>query len=301
MTDIVIGVDAGGSHTAAVVAAPDGRILGRADGAPGALRPGRADLSAAAIADAVRRAAARAALSLPARAMVVGAAGAGRELEQAELGAALDAVALARRVKVVGDGEIALAAAFGSEPGILIEAGTGSIAYARTPDGRVHRAGGYGWQMGDEGGGYWLGRRALTAAAAALDGRGEQTTLGARIMTALELRDFDDLVRWAAAATPPQVAALAPQVLNAAGEGELVARRAVEDAAAELAALVAALLRRFPGRGAVAVTPTGGLLQAASPVRAALAAQLAAAHRRARIAPREVDPAAGAARLAAAL
>src|SRR6185295_1759966 len=161
------------------------------------------------------RAAAAADITLPADAAMVGAAGAGREQEQHELAAALIAAQVARRVRVAGDSEISLAAAFGDGPGILLNAGTGSIAFARSPDAHLHRAGGYGWQLGDEGGGYWLGRRALDVAARSQDGRGEGSTLLARLLGALGLRHLDDLIRWTATATPGQVAALAPHVLNA--------------------------------------------------------------------------------------
>src|SRR5438445_6123055 len=52
-----------------------------------------------------------------------------------------------------------LSMAFADGTGIIVSAGTGSIAYARDPAGQLHRAGGYGWQLGDEGGGYWLDRK----------------------------------------------------------------------------------------------------------------------------------------------
>ncbi len=183
------------------------------------MRPGGAERSAAVILDVARRATAQAQISLPATFALVGAAGAGRAPEQEALAAAIVAAGVAERVDVRSDMEIALAAAFENKPGILINAGTGSIAYARTQDGRVHRAGGYGWQLGDEGGGYWLGRRALAAAARAQDGLEESSTLLERLLVALGLQTFDDLIRWTATATPAQVAALAPHVLNAAREG----------------------------------------------------------------------------------
>src|SRR5438045_747149 len=97
------------------------------------------------------------------------------------------------------------------------------------------------------GGGYWLGRRALDLAGRAQDGRGEGSTLLARLLGALGLQRFDDLVRWATTATPAQVAALAPHVLNAAREGEVVAQRAVDEAAHELVGLMRALEPHFPG------------------------------------------------------
>src|SRR5439155_104560 len=108
------------------------------------------------------------------------------------------------------------ATAWGAGPGGLVSARSGCRACGRDRGGAVHRAGGYGWQLGDEGGGDWLGRRALGVAARAQDGRGGGSTLLARLLRASGVQHFDDLVRWTATATPTQMAALAPHVLNAA-------------------------------------------------------------------------------------
>jgi len=298
---IFLGIDVGGSHTTVVVGDKAAQVIARADGPGAAMRPGGAEASAAVIADTARRAAAAAAVTLPADAAMVGAAGAGREPEQRELSAALIAAQVARRVRVAGDSEIGLAAAFGDGPGILLNAGTGSIAFARSPDGRLHRAGGYGWQLGDEGGGYWLGRRALAAAARTTDDPNESSTLLERLLVALGLRHFDDLIRWTATATPAQVAALAPHVLNAAGEGEAVAQRAVREAAVELARLVNVLAHHFPSPDAVAVASVGGLLRTGSPLLRALHDVLATEMPRARLSDGPVDAPAAAVRLAAHL
>jgi N-acetylglucosamine kinase-like BadF-type ATPase len=297
---VFLGADAGGSHSTVVIGRKQ-QVLGRADGPGAAMRPGGAAASAAVLADTARRAAAQAGVDLPVQGAVVGAAGAGREQEQGELAAALVEAGVARRVRVLADGAVALSTAFGGGAGILVNAGTGSIAFARDPAGELHRAGGYGWQLGDEGGGYWLGRRALDVAARAQDGRGEGSTLLARLLGALGLQHFDDLVRWTATATPAQVAALAPHVLNAAREGEVVARRAVEDAAGELVELVATLVRYFPGTGPVAVAVAGGLLLPQSPLTAAVRERLAAGLKRARLVPGRIDAAVGALTLAAEL
>jgi len=298
---LLLGADVGGSHSTVVVGTADLTVLGRADGPAALMRPGGAAKSAAVLADTARRAAAQGGVALPLERAVIGAAGAGRREEQAELEAALVEAGVARRVRVLADGAVALAAAFAGGPGILVNAGTGSIAYARDPTGGLHRAGGYGWQLGDEGGGYWLGRRALDVAARSHDGRGEGSTLLARLLGALGLQHFDDLVRWAAMATPAQMAALAPHVLNAAREGEAVAARAVDDAARELVELVAALARHFPAASPVPVATAGGLLLPQSPLTAAFRAQLASTLKRARLVPDRVDPAVGALRLAAEL
>src|SRR5437899_9964330 len=297
----LLGADAGGSHSTVVIGTADLTILGRADGPGSAMKPGGAAASAVVLAETARRAASQAGIHLPVGRAVVGAAGAGRAQEQRELEAALVQTRLAQRVRVMADAEIALSTAFADGTGIIVSAGTGSIAYALDPAGELHRAGGYGWQLGDEGGGYWLGRRALDVAARSHDGRGEGSTRLARLLGALGLQTFDDLVRWSATATPAQMAALAPHVLNAAREGEGVARQAVDDAARELVELVEVLAPHFPGTGPVSVAIAGGLLLPQSPLTTAFRERLAAALKRARLVPDKIDSAVGALKLAAEL
>jgi N-acetylglucosamine kinase-like BadF-type ATPase len=275
-SDLLLGVDCGGSHTAVVVGDRSGHVLARAEGPGSAIRPGGAERSAAVILEVARRAAAQAGVSLPAGGALVGAAGAGRAPERQALEAAIVAAGVAARAAVRGDVEIALASAFGTGPGVLVNAGTGSIAYARVADGGLFRAGGHGWQLGDEGGGYWLGRRALSAAARAQDGLGESSTLLERLLVALGLQTFDDLIRWTSTATPAQVAGLAPHVLNAAREGEIVAQRIVEEAAAELAQLVRVLARHFSTTNDFMIATAGGLLRPGSPLVTALRNRIAA-------------------------
>src|SRR4029077_18704131 len=142
--------------------------------------------SAAVLAETARRAATQAGGEgeLPVARAGVGAAGAGRDPQQAELAHALIAAGVARQVRVLPDGAVALATAFGDGSGILVNAGTGSVAYARDPIGALHRAGGDGWQLGDEGGGYWLGRRTLEVAALTQVNRVVRSTLLACILSA---------------------------------------------------------------------------------------------------------------------
>src|SRR5256886_13694070 len=153
LTALLLGAGAGGSHSAVAVGAEDGTVLGRAEGPGAGRRRGGAAASVVVLADIARRAATQAVVSLPVDRAVVGAAGAGREQEQQELAVALVAAGIARAARVLADAEVALATAFRSAPGIIINAGTGSIAYARDAAGQLHRCGGHGWQLGDEGGG----------------------------------------------------------------------------------------------------------------------------------------------------
>lgn len=254
---VLVGVDAGGTKTAVAVMR-DGQIAGRADGTGGALRPGRTLVASAAIADTVRRALSSAGV-IRGDALVVGAAGAGRDAEARELQQALRAESLADAVLVTSDCAIALEAAFEGEPGIVLSAGTGSIAFASDRAGTFHRAGGYGWQMGDEGSGYAIGRAALGAVGRAQDSRGAETKLVERLSEATRSPDFDALVRWAATAGPAEVATLAAPVASAATEGDAVATAIIHYAAEELAQLVLSLRKRL-GDEAIPVALTGGLL-----------------------------------------
>jgi N-acetylglucosamine kinase-like BadF-type ATPase len=293
MSRILIGVDVGGTKTAAAVMR-DGEVAGRAEGPGAAIRPGRALDSAATIAETVRRALA-AAGALQGDVLVVGAAGAGRATEARELQQALRGEAIAQTVVVTTDIAIALEGALGPGAGIVLSAGTGSIAIARDASGASHRAGGYGWQMGDEGSGYAIGRAALGAVSRATDGRGAETALSARLLEATRSADFDELVRWTATAGPPEVAALAPHVLGAADDGDPTARAIVHYAAEELAGLILHLRRKLGGDPPT-VALTGGLLANAA-LREALEARL----KRDGItpAPGGVDAVEGALRLAA--
>src|SRR3989449_7447660 len=129
----LLGACVGGSHTTVGSGLANGRLLGRAEGPGASMKPGNATASAAVLAETARRAAAQAALALPVDRAVVGAAGAGRAQEQAELESALRDGGLARRVRVLADAQGGLSAAVGRRPRGLLNAGTGSVAYARDP------------------------------------------------------------------------------------------------------------------------------------------------------------------------
>jgi N-acetylglucosamine kinase-like BadF-type ATPase len=272
VTRTLIGVDVGGSKTAAGVSDGD-QVIARADGPGAAIRPGRALASAATVAEVVRMALAKAG-RLSGDILLVGAAGAGREPERDELRKALRSENVAARVVVTTDIEIALAAAFADGPGIVVSAGTGSVAVGRDRTGRQHRIGGFGWQMGDEGSGYAIGRAALGAVSRAADGRSPRTALTERVLSATRSEDFDALVRWAAGASPAEVAALAPPVLETASTGDVLAQGIADYAARELSQLAICLLPVMEIDPPIGVAITGGLLGADTPLRRRVLARL---------------------------
>jgi N-acetylglucosamine kinase-like BadF-type ATPase len=265
MSQLLIGIDVGASKTTVLLVGADG--VRKQSEAPGAaLRPGMILRSANTVAEAVR-AVLRGTGRLSADVLVVGAAGAGRKEEHAEFSRALRAEELAGTVRVTTDGEIALRAAFDREPGILIAAGTGSIGIARIPAGEILTAGGYGWQMGDEGSGYAMGRAALGSVGRAHDDRGPATRLTHAVLEATRSESLPRLVRWAAAAGPGEVAALARHVIETATEEDPVAMEIVAGAADALVSLAVSLAARFPAGIAASVALTGGLLRDGSPLQ----------------------------------
>ena len=199
---LVVGVDGGGSRTRVMLADAHGTVLARTEGAASALTPGQesmaADVIKALIADVL--AMAERAETRPA-VCVVGVAGAGQERAAQALWSALASRRVADDVSVQADATIALDDAFGDSAGVLLIAGTGSVAFARAPDGRLERCGGWGPAIGDEGSAAWLGTRALSVITAAQDGREPETALTGAVLTALELESLDELIPWASEAT----------------------------------------------------------------------------------------------------
>jgi N-acetylglucosamine kinase-like BadF-type ATPase len=229
------------------------------------------------LADGVARAWHEAALGRPDR-VVLGLTTAPSDRLAAErLGRLVATTTDAHEVWVADDAVTAHAGALSGGWGVSIVAGTG-VACLALPDGGEPRIlGGHGFLLGDEGGGFWIGRLGLAAVLRAPEGRGPDTRLAAAAR-----RRFGDLadlpVRLHDAPRPvPEIAGFAPDVLEAAAEDD-VARAIVDEAADELATTVAAgAAWAATGSGAVPVALGGRLLVEPTALRSALEARLAGA------------------------
>ncbi len=147
------------------------------------------------------------------------------------------------RTFVTDDALIALAGATAGQPGIVVIAGTGSIALGRNSSNHVARAGGWGYLFGDEGGAFWIASQALRSALRFEEGWGAPSSLRARLLDATQTRNINDLMHrcYTAEVPRPNVAALSRLVNQAAEENDPAALDILDSAAHELARLAIAV------------------------------------------------------------
>src|SRR5438552_4197397 len=176
----VLGIDAGGTKTVCLLADGEGTIVSESRG-PGANLHSAGELTVEKVLHEVMETAIGDRDVTPA-AICLGIAGVDRDDEARTVSAIMRRIGRKSRVLVVNDALGALVAGAQDAPGIVIIAGTGSIAYGRNTRGEAARAGGWGHMIGDEGSGYWIGREALAAVMRAGDGRGPATQLTVEIL-----------------------------------------------------------------------------------------------------------------------
>lgn len=245
----LLGIDGGGTGTKITVAAPDGTVL--AQMSAGALNGNGQS------ADRLRETAAQIVRALDARGYVpgdcegIGAGVAGISNEAS--GDALKDIFVENgfgcTVRLYGDHETALAAAFPSGSGIILIAGTGSICYGRRKDGTGLRVGGFGHLIDDCGSAYAVGRDILSAIVREEDGRGEHTVLRKLVFDKLQIGTVRELIGYVyhPDRSKKEIAGLAVLLTPAAVQGDRLALAIEEKCTGELAELVLTALRRFNG------------------------------------------------------
>lgn len=280
-TTLVIGVDGGGTKTLAWLATREAgaaiQPLGRGLAGPGNPRAAGFEVAQVNIAAAIAAAFADAGLPVETvAAACLGLSGAGRSEEQERIRHWAEGEGIAARVRVTHDAETILATADADVVGIALIAGTGSLAWGRNAAGAVGRTGGWGYLLGDEGGGYWIALAGLRAAVRAADGRGQPTHLLPRLMTALGAAQPMDLIGkvYAPETTRERLAELAPIICDcAATDG--VAAEIVAQAAEELARMTGTLARTLQlGAGQYALALVGGVISGPGVIRTLLLERL---------------------------
>lgn len=234
----ILAVDGGGTQCRAAIAALDGTILGRATA-------GSANMATdpqgamASVVDAARAALAAGGIAetpLSSIHAYLGLAGANVEPDHSSLIAGLPF----RDTRIVEDSVIAVRGALGPDDGVMAVLGTGSV-YGGRRDGRMLRAGGWGFVVGDQGSGARLGRALLEQTLLAHDGVVPKSDL-----TRSMLREYGDdpnrIVAFGATARPADFARYAPLVFESADQGDTVAMSVVAGAVADVNAALGAIV-----------------------------------------------------------
>jgi N-acetylglucosamine kinase-like BadF-type ATPase len=251
---LVLAVDAGATHTRAVIANADGTVSGKGLAGPGnsyAVGPIRSlENLHKATTQALRKSGVkRSQISVA----VVGSASVDYDGSGAEpIALSIKRNLPAARILVKADALIALEGALAGGAGIVIVCGTGSIVLGKDSSGSVVKIGGWGPLMGDEGSAQWVGREALRRAALAADRTGPPTLLIERLLDKYRLRSFDRIIDavYKRHMTPAELGMLAPIVSSAAQEGDEVARDIFRTGAEALASQAAQAATRLKLRAA---------------------------------------------------
>jgi len=264
---MILGVDGGGTKTLAVAVDSAGRVVGTGRSGPSNYQVLGLDAAVRSLRSAVRSALSSVPRTERLSRAVFGLAGADFELDRSRLERALAAMDELSGAPVVvrNDAEVALVGAVAGVRGVAVCAGTGAIAVGMDGLDRVARADGWGYLLGDEGSGYWIGLEALRAVVRREDGRARRgRELERAVLGSLQVEDAPALLDWTYGrpASVNDIAALAPLVLAAAAQGDPEAARIVHRAGERLGRATCAVVRRLGFSGeAFPLVALGGLLQ----------------------------------------
>ena len=278
---LIIGVDGGGTKTAARVASvrPDGGIvvLGEGHGGPSNVRavgPVHAKTNLDVAIDAAHEAAGTRNVTVDYA--VLALAGSALPDVQSDIHDWAGRRALAAQVDIVHDAEPVLSLSAGTGAGVALIVGTGSVAIATDGVGGRAVIGGWGHWFGDQGSGFDIGRRALAAIAEAVDGIAPQTALVKHISERLQVEHPREITRRLSRSVDlrQEIAALAPVVIHAAHDGDNIARRIVQEAAGATAALVRAAIANLELPNETPLALAGGVVCSGEFFRAELLGRL---------------------------
>ena len=298
----VLGIDAGGTKTVCLLADGDGRVRASARG-PGANLQSLGELEVEKVLHEVMDSVLAGERTAPA-AICLGIAGVDRPHDNAIIRGIMRRIGHKAPVLVVNDALAALVAGAGDDgPGIVLIAGTGSICYGRNELGLAARAGGWGYILGDEGSGWWIGREALSAVMRAGDGRGPATLLTTGVLEHFAFEQVSDLVHevYHRDTRRRAVAGLSGVVQRATDAGDVVARQILAGAADELALAVRSVATRLEMRGLqFPLVLSGSLFRVVPTLLSDVLVRLAEVAPRSQPKVLDVEPAMGAVRLALA-
>ena len=248
----VIGFDGGGTKTTAILADRKGNVLAEVSGGPSNFQIIGVEQASELLLSLLTQCCEKAGKpSSEVKAAVAGLTGAGRPGDQQRMREAFSEHARKlgmplEYAAIESDARVALEGSFKGGAGIILIAGTGSIAYGKTQEGQVFRVGGWGRVIGDEGSGYAIGRDALNLVTKHLDGRGKETLLIKLVADRFGLKDQEGIIN-AVYRNNFDVASVAPLVIEAAGLRDTESERILNRAAFELTEHIRTLTFKLEG------------------------------------------------------
>jgi N-acetylglucosamine kinase-like BadF-type ATPase len=295
----VLGIDAGGTKTVCQLADAHGTVIAESR-STGANLQAVGELQVEKVLHEVMEAAIGDRDVLPA-AICLGIAGVDRPDDAAVVRAIMKRIGYKAKVLVVNDALVALEAGAPGQPGVVIISGTGSISYGRNEQGMAARSGGWGYVLGDEGSGYWIGRAALRAVLRAADQRGSTTALTPLLLAHFGVDRPQGLIHevYHSNLKPAAIGALAQCVHQAFAKGDEVAIGILRGAANELESSAMSVARRLElvGRPFVFIL-AGGIFKAVPWLQDELSRRLPLTAPGSTVRALEGEPASGAVRLA---
>jgi N-acetylglucosamine kinase-like BadF-type ATPase len=295
----VLGIDAGGTKTVCYLADSTGHIVGEGRGG-GANLQAHGELQVEKVLHAVIDQAVGDRAIFPA-AVCLGVAGVDRAEDDRVIREIMRRLGFKSHTLVVNDALIALTAGVGEAPGVVLIAGTGSIAYGVNHAGYAARAGGWGFILGDEGSGYWIGRQALAAVVRDADGRGPHTQMTPLVLEHFKLDRVDGLVRevYDRGLNRQAIGSIGAVVERARAAGDVTASEILTKAGEELTRAAASVITRLEMRGhAFGTVLAGGMFKAIPWLAQSVTARLAEVAPRTTVTSLKVEPAIGAVQLA---
>jgi N-acetylglucosamine kinase-like BadF-type ATPase len=295
----VLGIDAGGTKTVCQLADDHGAVIAEARRG-GANLQASGELEVEKVLYEVMEEAIGDSNIVPA-AICLGIAGVDRPADSATVAGIMRRIGYKARVLVVNDALVALEAGVPGDPGVVIISGTGSICYGRNAEGEAARSGGWGYVLGDEGSGYWIGRAALRAVLREADRRGPKTALTPLLLRHFGVAQAQALIHevYHTSLKPPAIGALAQCVQSAFREGDDAAIGILRGAANELESSALSVARRLHLVGQpFTFVLAGGIFRAVPWLEQELARRLPVASPNSRTALLTGEPASGAVRLA---
>jgi N-acetylglucosamine kinase-like BadF-type ATPase len=273
-----LGIDGGGTKTAAVLLAGDGTEIARAMSGPCNYHSVGRAAARESLQHVIHQVLSSAGLkAADVTSIGLGMAGVSRPGDREVVLRILSRIARFRHIVITHDAEAALMGAIGRRYGVVLIAGTGAIAYGVNAHGEARRADGWGYLVGDEGSAYWIGAAALRAVARAHDRRGPATSLTDGILSHLGLVDASLLVTlvYADNFNVPRLADLAPLVSQTAQLGDAVAQDILQEAGRQLSRTLEAVVRGLEMTDeAFEAVLLGGVLNAQDLVRRIVVSEL---------------------------